>query len=811
MAESDGYIPSDFSSDEEGRVPAYFPDDFKQYVDTQLNRCPVVDGRDILCGWVFWSREDDQSEHPPNILDLKQKIKDVLRQFDDDVKGVCGYRMISMGYKFYMDRESSDQQLGVPGRVFNHGFPEFSPNVEYYSIKEYPLRDHALRCQLKLSWAVPLFDPSTHLCVGVLEIVSTAPSALICWICIIVWRVYWRCRALVKGDIFHATLKFDEVDCCTLLGMVNDKLHLRKGQGVVGRAFYSPNVLLCKDVTQLSIIDYPLAHYARYDKLGCCFAICLQSSCTGNDIYVLECFMPPSNKDYYGNQQTALRKILETMKKNFHTFKLASGEELGGHLYIEEIDSVQMSQTTKSLPRLEPLQSGGEMTQLDLLNQQSMNALSNESNVARAEQSNIDVTCSREKGKTKRPKRVHNKTGVKIEIPLDDILQNSKKSIQVAADNLKVSRSTLKRVCREYGFSRWPPRKKNMAGQSQPSESSRGVDHQQISQLSFDLPFIQASATVVHANPHNIAIEDANIVTIRAKYINDITIKFRLSLSSGLVELQQQIAKRLHLEAGSYYVKYKDEEDQTILIACDDDLQDCISTYRLLGTSIVNGEKLDFVQTSQTTKSLPRLEPLQSGGEMTQLDSSNQQSMDALNNGSNSQKKGKTKRPTRVKIEIPLDDILQNSRESIQAAADSLQVSRSTLKRACRGYGFPRWPPRKKNMVGSFQPSESSPGVDHQQIPQLCSDQPFSQASATVFHANPRNTVIRDANVVTVKAKYINDIIIKFPLSLSSGLVELQQQIAKRLHMEDGTYCAKYKDEVDDLIDRNGRHDTKAA
>ncbi|THG09658.1 protein NLP7-like isoform X1 [Camellia sinensis] len=692
MAESDRYIPFDFSSDEEGIVAAYFPDDFKQYMDTQLNRCPVVDDIDIFCGWVFWSREDDQSEHPPNILDLKRKIKDVLRKclpywfeyptliqfwapamtvegrsylttqnqpfalstfdtrFDDDVKGVCGYRMISMDYKFYMDRESSDQQLGVPGRVFNHGFPEFSPNVEYYSIKEYPLRDHALRCQLKLSWAIPLFDPSTHLCVGVLEIVSTAPSEEFLLDCHIdlpdlhnylekaglessisnadhdtddtdlfqnveksealdeiskvlevvrevhglhfaqVWapcRVSWRCRALVKGDIFHAILKFDKVDCYKLLGMVNVELHLKKGQGVVGRAFYSPNVLLCKDVTQLSIIDHPLAHYARYDKLGCCFAICLQSCCTGNDIYVLECFMPPSNKDYYGNQQTALRKILETMKKNFHTFKLASGEELGGHLYIEEIDSVQMSQTTKSLPRLEPLQSGGEMTQLNLSNQQSMDALSNESNVVRAEQSNIDVTCSREKGKTKRPKRVHNKTGVKIEIPLDDILQNSKKSIQDAADNLKVSRSTLKRVCRDYGFSRWPPRKKNMAGQSQPSESSRGVDHQQISQLSFDLPFIQASATVVHANPHNIAIEDANTVTIRAKYINDITIKFRLSLSSGLVELQQQIAKRLHLEAGSYYVKYKDEEDQTILIACDDDLQDCISTYRLLGTSIV--------------------------------------------------------------------------------------------------------------------------------------------------------------------------------------------------------------------------------
>ncbi|KAI7988593.1 Protein NLP6 [Camellia lanceoleosa] len=705
MAESDGYnSPFDYgsddeSSDEEGRVAAYFPDDFKQYVDTQLNRCPVVevDCDNRFCGWVFWRREDDQSEHPPNILDVKKKIKDVHRKcllglfgyeypillqfwaptmtmegrsylttqnqpfalstFDitsEDVKALCGYRMISKDYNFYMDRESSDEQLGVPGRVFKHGFPEFSPNVECYSIKEYPLRHHALHCQVEQSWAIPLFDPSIHLCVGVLEVVSTTPSKefLLYYGCF--WRTFcncfeevglessisfgdhhkesfqsvrqsealdeikqvlevvrkdhglplaqawalcevdWTVRALVKGDIFHVVggsyaPEYWQYD------WANNLSHLRKGQGVVGRAFSSPNALFCKDVTQLSIIDYPLAHYARDDKLGCCLAICLQSSCTGNDIYVLECFMPPSNKDYYGNQQIALRKILGTMKKNFHTFKIASGEELGEHLYIEEIpfhngeklDFVQMSQTTKSLRRLEPLQSGGEMTQLDLSNQQSMAALNNESNVASAERSNIDVTCSQEKGKAKRPKRVHNKTGVKIEIPLDDILQNSKKSIEVAAYNLQVSRSTLKRVCRRYGFSRWPPRNKNKNDSSQPSESFPGVDHQQILQLSFDQPFSQASAAVVHANPRNTVIRDANIVTVKAKYINDITIKFRLSLSSGLVELQQQIAKRLNLEAGSYYVKYKDEDDDLIVIACDQDLQYYISSSKSLGSTTI--------------------------------------------------------------------------------------------------------------------------------------------------------------------------------------------------------------------------------
>ncbi|XP_028091688.1 protein NLP7-like isoform X2 [Camellia sinensis] len=340
MAESDGScspvdIPFEASSDEEGSVAAYFPDDFKQYVDTQLNRCPLDD-----YGWVFWSREDDQSEHPPNFLDFKKKIKDVLlkcirnwfgyptlfqlwaptmtmerrsylttqnqpfalcsfdTRIDDAVKGLCGYRMISEGYKFYMDRESSDEQLGVPGRVFKHGFPEFSPNVEYYSIKENPLRDNALGCQLKLSWAIPLFDPSTHFCVGVLEIVSTGPT---------------------------------------------------------------------------------------------------KESVLGSHIDLLDL-----------------------------------------HNYLEEVGL----------------------------------------------------------------------------------------------------------------------------------ESSPGVDHQQIRQLSSNRPFSHASAAVVHANPCNTLIQDANIVTVKA-YIDDIIIKFPLSLSSGLVELQQKIAHILHLEDGTYYVKYKDEDDDLIVLACD--------------------------------------------------------------------------------------------------------------------------------------------------------------------------------------------------------------------------------------------------
>ena len=47
------------------------------------------------------------------------------------------------------------------------------------------------------------------------------------------------------------------------------------------------------------------------------------------------------------------------------------------------------------------------------------------------------------------------------------------------------------------------------------------------------------------------------------------------------------MAKRLNLEVGSYHIKYKDEEDELILIVCNDDLQDCIDTCRSLGSTSI--------------------------------------------------------------------------------------------------------------------------------------------------------------------------------------------------------------------------------
>ncbi|THF99758.1 protein NLP6-like isoform X1 [Camellia sinensis] len=693
---------------------SYLSDDFKEYMFKELNWLLSK----YFYGVVFWSREDDEPQRPSTLPDgdisyLNKIIRDLLytimygvygppypvliqfwapittkegRSFlttrnqpfsltynPPDMEGFLGYRMICMDSKFDIDLDGGKTcEQHLPARVFKHQFPESTPNVEFYSITEYPQRHDALRCRVRHSLAFPVFESSTQRCVGVIEVV-TPEKDLSCSLyfeysiykdfekfglkCSVVFdheameldddkneahkvafdeiknmlkrvcdvhdvpfaqawvpcKMGCPCRALVDGGILHASCCYKKVDYgededgydydeddygeYDDFRHVSSLSHSKNGVGVVGRALLSTNMVFCRDVTQLSLTEYPLAHYAREAGLSGCFAICLESNCTGNDVYVLEFFMPMSN-NASENPHTSLRKILETMKKNLSCFRVASREELGEELHIEEIsiqngeklDPVQIPQTTISLPRLELSQSKVAVMQVDSSDQQLVNAINTGSNAGGTEHSNFAIACTQEKSTVKVSKMKGNKSGGtvkaskregnnKIKIPLEDILQNSALSLENAAKNLKVSKSTLKRVCRPYGVKRWPPHI-NKVGCSQLDESAPCVN-------SDHLPSTQSLATIVHTEPYDTTMQDANIVTIKAKYGEGVTIKFPLSLSSSFLQLQQEVAKRLDLKAGTYYVKYEDEDGELILIGCDEDLQDYMHDSRSLGRSSI--------------------------------------------------------------------------------------------------------------------------------------------------------------------------------------------------------------------------------
>lgn len=83
------------------------------------------------------------------------------------------YRMVSLMYSFSVDEET-DGTHGLPGRVFCRKLPEWTPNVQYYSDKEYPRLNHAQNYNVQGTLALPVFEPSRHSCVGVIELIMNS-------------------------------------------------------------------------------------------------------------------------------------------------------------------------------------------------------------------------------------------------------------------------------------------------------------------------------------------------------------------------------------------------------------------------------------------------------------------------------------------------------------------------------------------------------------------------------------------------------------------------------------------------------------
>ncbi|CAL5438781.1 unnamed protein product [Camellia sinensis] len=732
-----------------------FPHDFKSYVKNHQLLCQRGKSK---YGWVFWSGEDDPRELPPpplclsEIIDgtliappipefmekIKSYFKDIvfcwhctqfLIQFWKVIKiggkrllttrhqpfgfnkideGLCQYRLISLDYEFDMDRVS-DEYLGLHGRVFRHQQWESTPNVQYYSCKEYPQRDRAIVCNIKQSLVVPLFDPLRQHCIGVFEMVSTTDIINV----YLGSFLYLEIQGLTRSKcehLYHEKVKdetpeeirkildvvysthylplaqtwslcrlcnavFRKYRTCHREGRMGDFLaacalqHLRKGQGVVGRAILSQNLVFCKDITQFSITEYPFAHYAHKVGLTGSFAICLRSSYIEDNVYVLEFFLPP-NYTEGRDPRIALVPLLTTMKQHCKSFKVASGEELGEELSIEVLDisedgklySYQIPQTARSPNKTED---GEETVFLDLSYQQlpEVDAIDTGNNiVSNTEENNIVFTSSQQKLIINSSQRLQRKAGIPISlekdgkldsfkkpqtarspnrmengeemvfldlsdqqllevdaidignnfvsntegnnsavtsvqqnciinssqrlqrkagipISLEDLQQRFGMKLEDAAESLGVSQSTVKRACREYNITWWSPYKRSTDNQLFSNKLVQGVVQEQILGSSqppiSDPPHMQDMVTASCTKPHFIAVQDESIVTIKAKYGDDF-IKFQLPVSSGMVEFQHQVAKRLKLQGGTYHVKHRDEDNDWILIACDEDLQNCI-------------------------------------------------------------------------------------------------------------------------------------------------------------------------------------------------------------------------------------------
>ncbi|KAI8536684.1 hypothetical protein RHMOL_Rhmol10G0275700 [Rhododendron molle] len=102
------------------------------------------------------------------------------------------------------------------------------------------------------------------------------------------------------------------------------------------------------------------------------------------------------------------------------------------------------------------------------------------------------------------------------------------------------------------------------------------------SQLMPTTPYTTLS--IPHMTPPLTEQQDMRSAMIKAIYGIDGNniIKFQLPLSSGILGLKEEVSKRLKFEHDSFDVKYKDEYGDFILIACDEDLRDCLKLFSSL-------------------------------------------------------------------------------------------------------------------------------------------------------------------------------------------------------------------------------------
>ncbi|RZR95457.1 hypothetical protein BHM03_00024309 [Ensete ventricosum] len=219
-------------------------------------------------------------------------------------QNLAGYREVSRHFTF-PTKDAPGLFLGLPGRVFISGRPEWTSNVIYYNMFEYLRVDYALIHGVRGSLAVPIFDPDGRSCRAVLELVTTIEKPNFDT------EMESVCEAL--QDFLHVCAEHN----------------LEKGQGVAGKALRSSYAFFSPDVRVYDIREYPLAHHARRFDLRAAVAFRLKSTYTGNDDYILEFFLPINCRGSE-EQQLLLSNLSSTIRRIHGSLRTVLDADIGG-------------------------------------------------------------------------------------------------------------------------------------------------------------------------------------------------------------------------------------------------------------------------------------------------------------------------------------------------------------------------------------------------------------------------------------------------------------------------------------------------